>query len=420
MLGVTRLLCGTTTPGDALRYGRRTADMPAHLLHYSEDKKPIVVWNLVRRCNLRCVHCYSDSKNEDYPGELTHEEGRRLIEDLAAFQVPTLLFSGGEPLMRPDLFELAEYARALGLRTVLSTNGTLITQEMAEAIKSVGFSYVGVSIDGIGERHDRIRGRKGAFEEAVAGIRNCRMLGIRVGLRFTVHKLNVDQLPQIFKLLEDEDIPRLCVYHLAYAGRGDRMQRTDLEPPETRLVVDKIFAAAQDFHNRGIEKDILTVDNHTDNVYLYLKLKQEEPERAEEARQMLEWNGGNQSGIAIACIDNQGYVHPDQFSWHYSLGNVKQRKFADMWTDKSDPVMNILKDRYDRLKGRCGGCRYKAMCNGNLRVRAERYWLDWLAPDPACYLSDEEIGVAGTQWAHYTPPAEVEAMSSYTLNACTE
>lgn len=420
MLGVTRLVCGTATPGDALRYGRQTSELPAHLLHYSEDKKPIVVWNLIRRCNLRCMHCYSDSRDQAYEGELNHEEGLKLIDDLAEFKVPTLLFSGGEPLLRPDLFELAAHARKRGLRTVLSTNGTLISTETAARIKDTGFSYVGVSIDGIGERHDKIRGKQGAFEEALEGIRNCRQAGVRVGLRYTVHRYNVDQLQDIFQLLETEDIPRLCVYHLAYAGRGDKIKRSDLEPMETRRVVEEIFDAARDFHDRGLEKDILTVDNHTDNVYAYLKVKERDPERAEQVRRMLEWNGGNQSGIAIACIDNQGHVHPDQFSWHYSFGNVRDRKFGDIWTDRTDPVMDILKDRYDRLKGRCGGCQYKPMCNGNLRVRAERYWGDWLAPDPACYLTDAEIGVEGTPWQHYEPPAEAALLDNFSSQSCTK
>ncbi len=411
MLGVTKVLCGTATPGDALRYGRQTSRLPAHLLHYSADKRPIVVWNCTRRCNLRCVHCYSDSCDREYAGELSTAEGKRLIDALADYGAPTLLFSGGEPLLRPDIWELADHARDRGLRTVLSTNGTLIGQEEARRIREAGFSYVGVSIDGVGETHDRIRGRKGSFEEAIRGIRNCRAQGVRTGLRFTVHRLNVDQLPGIFRLLEEEDIPRLCVYHLAYAGRGDRMQRTDLDPPETRRVVDAIFDAAVDLHRRGVEKDLLTVDNHADNVYAWMRVSRDDPGRADDVRRMLEWNGGNQSGIAIACVDNLGEVHADQFSWHYSFGNVRERPFGEIWEDRSDPVMDILKDRASRLRGRCGGCRFLKMCNGNLRVRAERYWGDWLAPDPACYLTDEEIGVAGTEWQYYQPPAGGELLS---------
>ncbi len=394
MLSVTRLLTGTASPADALRYGRLTSDMPAHLLHFSADKKPIVVWNLTRRCNLCCMHCYADSHDEAYEGELTTREGKTLLDDLAEFGVPTVLFSGGEPLTRPDLFELAAYARGKGLRCVLSTNGTLITPDAARNIERCGFSYVGVSLDGIGPAHDKVRGKKGAYDVALAGLRLCRDLGTRVGLRFTVHKRNLDQLPAVFDLLETEDIPRCCVYHLAYAGRGDRIRASDLGPEETRRAVGYIFERAQDFHRRGLDKEVLTVDNHADNVLLHLTVQQEQPQRAEEVYRMLQWNGGNQSGIAVSSVDPNGFVHADQFSWHYAFGNVRERPFSAMWTDTSEPRMAILKDRKAHLKGRCRFCRYLDICNGNLRVRAESYFDDFLAPDPACYLTDEEIGIA--------------------------
>jgi Predicted Fe-S oxidoreductases len=393
MLSVTRLLNGTATSTDALRYGRQTSKVPSHLLHFSVDKKPVVVWNVTQRCNLFCMHCYASSKNQDYPGELNTQEGLALLDDLASFGAPTVLFSGGEPLTRPDLFQLVAHASKSGLRCVLSTNGTLITPETADAIAESGLSYVGVSVDGIGPIHDKIRGKKGAFDEALRGIRLCRDRGVRVGLRFTVHHKNLDQLPAILDLLETEDIPRCCVYHLAYAGRGDRIRSYDLLPSETRAAVEYIFDRAQDFHRRGLDKEILTVDNHADNVLLYLRVLRDDPERAAEVLQMLTWNGGNQSGIAIACVDPKGNVHADQFSWDYTLGNVRDRSFSSIWTDASEPRMALLKDRKPYLKGRCGSCRWLDICNGNLRVRAERYFGEFLAPDPACYLSDEEIGI---------------------------
>lgn len=393
MLGVSRLLNGTVGVSDVLRYGRQTQGAPAHLLHYSQDKKPVVVWNITRRCNLACLHCYSDSHDRVYPGELTDQEGRRLLDDLAAFGAPTVIFSGGEPLFRQGVFALAAHARELGLRCVLSTNGTLISAETARRIRQVGFAYVGISLDGIGEVHDRVRGRAGAFEEALTGLRRCRDEGVRVGLRFTVHRRNVAQLPAIFDLLEEEDVPRCCIYHLAYAGRGERIRSLDLDPLETRRTVDYIFQRARDFHQRGIEKEILTVDNHADNPYLYLRVRRDEPERADQVRRLLRWNGGNQSGVAVASIDPQGGVHADAFSWHYHFGNVRERPFSAIWTDTRDPKLGVLKDRKKLLKGRCRVCRFVDICNGNLRVRAERYFGDFLAPDPACYLTDAEIGI---------------------------
>ncbi len=393
MLSVTRLLCGTATTSDALRYGRRAGKMPAHLLHFSEDKKPVVVWNCTRTCNLKCIHCYANSRDEVYPGELSSDEGRALLDDLAAFGVPAVLFSGGEPLLRHDIFEMAAYAKSLGMRAVLSTNGLLIDESTADRIKEVGFSYVGISLDGLESVHDKVRGVKGAFRGSIEGIRRCRERDIRVGLRYTVHKLNIDELPGIFDLLETEDIPRCCFYHLAYAGRGDKLQRFDLTPPETRQAIDYLFERTRDFHDRGLEKEILTVDNHTDNAYLYLKVLEREPERAREVYQMLAWNGGNQSGIAIGCVDNLGNVHPDQFSWHVDLGNVKDRPFSEIWQDTSHPLMALMKEKPRQIGGRCGRCRFFGLCNGNLRVRAHSFYDDWRAEDPACYLTDDEIDI---------------------------
>lgn len=393
MIGCTKLLCGTASTGDVLRYGRDSSNMPHELLQFSKDKKPIVVWNMSQRCNLRCVHCYANATDKESEGELTTEEAKKFISDLAEFKVPVILFSGGEPLMRRDLFELGKFASSLGLRTVISTNGTLVTPKTARKIKEANFSYVGISLDGIEKTNDKFRGEKGAFKQALDGIRNCKKAGARVGLRFTISKHNYRDIPAIFDLIEEEKIPRACFYHLVYSGRGGRMVGEDLAPKQTRKVVDFIFDKTLDFYRRKVDTEILTVDNHADGVYLYMKIKEEQPARANGVMQLLKWNGGNNSGIAIANVDNLGNVHADQFWRHYSFGNVRERKFGEIWSDTSDPLMASLKDRKKRLKGRCAKCRYLDICNGNFRARAEAVYGDVWAPDPACYLSDEEIGI---------------------------
>jgi len=395
MLPLSALLDGSVRPEDALRHGRSTARLPSHLIHYSADKKPVVVWNSTRRCNLYCMHCYAEAKDRAFPGELTTEDGFRLIDDVAGFGSPTIIFSGGEPLMRPDVQELSARASSRGLRCVLSTNGTLISDELAGRIREAGFAYVGISLDGIGAAHDKVRGRVGAFDEALAGIRRCRDAGVKVGIRFTLHGKNVDELPGVVDLLESENVPRFCMYHLAYAGRGDRIRKFDLDPVATRKAVDYLIERIRDFHRRGIPKEVLTVDNHADSAYLYLRMREDQPERAEEVRSLLGWNGGNQSGVGICSIDPLGNVHADQFSWQYSFGNVKERPFSAIWPDTSHPRMAILKDRQAHLKGRCRGCRFLDVCNGNLRARAESFFGDFLAPDPSCYLTDGEIGYEG-------------------------
>lgn len=393
MLSVSRLLNGTATPADALQYGRHSSRLPSHVLQLSADKKPVVVWNVTRRCDLHCIHCYSNSQDRDYTHELTTDEGRALLDELARFGVLTILFSGGEPLMRPDLFDLVAYARNLGLRCVLSTNGTHIDREAARRIAAAGFSYVAVSIDGIGTVHDKVRGKPGAYNASLGGLRLLRGLGVSVGLRFTMHKLNVDQLPAVFDLLEQETIDRCYIHHLAYSGRGEFIQSTDLTPAETRTAVEYVFDRAEDFHRRGLDTEILTVDNTADSILLLDRVRQRRPRRAREVWQTLTWNGGNQSGIAVSSIDPVGGVHVDQFSWSYNIGNVRSRAFSQIWSDNTDPRLADLRRDPRQIKGRCSACRFLGICNGNLRARAESYFGDFLAPDPACYLSDLEIGI---------------------------
>lgn len=387
MINITKLYCGTSSIGDALRYG-------SHAVWNQAGRKPIVVWNMTRRCNLNCIHCYASSENKMYENELTFEEAQKMIRDLADFGVPVLLFSGGEPLMRSDIFELAAIAGELGIRTVISTNGTLIDENTARRIKESGISYVGISLDGIGERNDFFRGREGAFEAAIRAFDICAAVGQRCGLRLTLTRHNFLELNAIFDIIEEHKIGRACFYHLVYTGRGSSLREEDLSHDETRQAVDLIIDKAADFNIRGINTEILTVDNHCDAPYLYMRMRKENSPRADKALELLRRNGGNSSGIGIAAVDNEGWVHADQFWWHYSFGNVRGQKFGDIWTDTSDALMAMLKNRKPHLKGRCGVCKWLDICNGNFRVRAEAVYGDALAPDPACYLTDEEIGIA--------------------------
>lgn len=392
MVNITKLYCGEEQPADALRYGHGHGAPKA-----AAERRPIVVWNITRTCNLRCVHCYSDSYAQKYPGELTTDEAKRVIDDLAGFGVPALLFSGGEPLTRPDLFELMSYATGKGLRVTLSTNGTLIDEATAARLKQIGLTYVGISLDGIGETNDLFRGKQGAFDAAVRGMRHCRAVGQKVGLRLTLTRRNCMDLHDIFDFIEAEGIQRACFYHLVYTGRGNKVD--ELTHAEVRRAMDIILERTLTFHERGLRKEILTVDNHADNAYIYLKLRQRDPQRAEQVYGWMKWNGGgaNSSGVGIADIDWFGNVHPDQFWQTTTLGNVRQRPFSEIWSDNSIPLLALLRHRLPLLKGRCGACRFKEICGGSFRVRAWQVYRDPWAPDPACYLTDEEIGVAGRE-----------------------
>lgn len=414
MINISKLYCDQVTPGDWLRYGKTgSGERGGEVVpKTASQRRPIVVWNITRACNLKCVHCYNDSGACKADDELSTDEAKTVLDDLVQFGVPSVLFSGGEPLMRPDLFELIGYAVERGMRAVISTNGTLITAEMAKRIKHHGVSYVGISLDGIGPVNDRFRGVSGAFERAVAGIKNCQDAGVRIGLRLTLTGKNVQDLESLFAFFEAKGIERACFYHFVPSGRGGTMADEDLTHAQTRDAVEMILAKTKHYKQAGRTTDILTVDNHVDGVYLYLKLRQEDPKRAEEVWKLLTWNGGGMysSGVGIGCIDFHGKVHPDQFWWHYDLGDVRHRPFSRIWMDTSDPLLRGLKDRRSHIKGRCRLCQFFDACGGSLRVRADLHFGDPWAPDPACYLTDAEIGLDEEKQAELVRTAEIFQM----------
>ncbi len=396
MINISKLYCGQVTDGDWLRYGEKNSVVPSDGIvpEKASERRPIVVWNITRACNLKCVHCYNDSGVDKKSNEVTSKEAKAVLDDLASYGVPSVLFSGGEPMMRKDLFDLLGYAGDKGLRTVISTNGTLITVEKAKAIRKSGVSYVGISLDGIGSTNDKFRGVEGAFDKAVAGIRNCQDAGVKVGLRVTLTQRNVAEMEALFDFFEKEGIERACFYHLVPSGRGRDLANEGLTHVQSRAAIDMIAAKTKQYEDAGRKTDILTVDNHVDGVYLYLKLLQEDSARAESVWELLTWNGGglNSSGIGIGCIDFNGKVHADQFWGHYDLGDIHEKPFSEIWSNDEEPLLKGLRHRRDYIKGRCRLCRFFDACGGSLRVRADLHFGDPWAPEPACYLSDEEIG----------------------------
>jgi radical SAM protein with 4Fe4S-binding SPASM domain len=385
---VTKLLGGASYFGDRLRYHNQSATQTTGT---GPGSGPVVVWNATKTCNLECVHCYADAETRRFTGELTTTEAEAMIRDLASIKVPALLISGGEPLVRPDVLDLAEFAMSLGVRVTFSTNGTLIDQKKAERIAKIGVTYVGISIDGGEERHDLFRGRKGAFRDAIRGIRNCRAAGIRVGVRFTVTKDNVGEIDDVFKVVEDEGIGRLCLYHLVYSGRGAYLSGIDLETPEKRQLMNKLIERVDRWNAEQRPVEVMTVDNHADAPYIYLWLRERNDVRAEDALSLVRNNGGNRSGIAIGCIDSFGFVHPDQFTSHHTLGSIRERPFSEIWNDDRIELLHGLRTRKTLLQGRCATCKWLPVCNGNFRARAEAATGDYWQSDPGCYLLDGEI-----------------------------
>jgi len=373
-----------------------------HLRELAEDRLtqpdrhppgPVVIWNLVRRCNLTCRHCYSISADKDFPGELSTDEVFTVMDDLKAFHVPVLILSGGEPLLRPDIFAISRRAKNMGFYVGLSTNGTLIDENNIKQIADIGYDYVGISIDGLRETHDYFRRKPGAFDESMHGIRLCREAGIRVGMRFTITTDTANELPALLQLMEDEHIDKFYLSHLNYAGRGNKNRREDVHHKMTRAAMDLLFDTCWADIQAGRTREFVTGNNDADGVYLLFWVARHFPEKLEAMRARLAQWGGNSSGVNISNIDNLGNVHPDTFWWNYSLGNVRDRSFSEIWQDTSDPLMAGLKSRPRPLKGRCADCNYFDICGGNTRVRAYQLTGDAWEEDPACYLDDEEIGV---------------------------
>lgn len=365
--------------------------------------RPVVIWNITRRCNLRCKHCYTVSADVDFPGELTTREALDVLDDLGRFKIPALILSGGEPVARRDFFELAETARKRVRYLALSTNGTPLVGETADRVAEIGFDYVGISLDGIGATNDKFRGKIGAFEEALAGVRACKKRGIKVGLRFTLTEDNADELPELLALADAEGIDKFYLSHLVYAGRGDKNRGTDTDRARTKgamdLLIDRAWIAAAE----GFPLEIVTGNNDADAVhFLNWAWERFDTERIAHLTRHLEAWGGNSSGVGVANIDNLGRVHPDTYWSDYTIGNVRQAPFSELWTGE-DPILRELRRRPRPLKGRCGACAHQAICGGNTRIRALQITGDPWAEDPACYLSDAEIGIDAAPRLEVTP-----------------
>ncbi|MGB5453826.1 MAG: heme d1 biosynthesis radical SAM protein NirJ [Sedimenticolaceae bacterium] len=354
---------------------------------------PVVIWNLIRRCNLTCKHCYATSADKDFPGELSTTQVYAVMDDLKAYGVPVLILSGGEPLMRQDIFDISRRAKAMGFYVGLSSNGTLITRDNIRRIADIGYDYVGISLDGMRETHDRFRRRLGAFDESLQGVRLCLEAGIKVGLRFTLTQDNARDLPNLLSLMEREGVDKFYLSHLNYAGRGNKNRADDAHHRITRAAMDLLIETCWNQIGLGQPREFVTGNNDADGVYLLHWAQRNLPEQAERLAGMLRRWGGNSSGVNIANIDNLGNVHPDTMWWDYTLGSVKQRPFSAIWDDTSEPLMAGLK-RSDRpVKGRCAQCVHLDICGGNSRTRAWQLTGDPWAEDPGCYLDDGEIGV---------------------------
>jgi radical SAM protein with 4Fe4S-binding SPASM domain len=379
MINISKLYCGLAGESDHLRYGQ------------NDSLGPVVAFNCTSRCNLNCLHCYSNSTSDLGSDELTTAEARQLLHQLVEANCPVLLFTGGEPLLRNDLFELLAEAKQLPLRTVISTNGTLIDSAAAKKLAAFGVSYVGVSIDGDEPFHDAFRQFPGCFKAALKGVENCQKAGLKAGLRFTITKQNAGKIPAVFDIAASANIRRICFYHLIKAGRAKNLDSFTLTPQQTRLAVDAIIEKTREFVQKKLVNEVLTVGNHADGPYLLLKMAQEKSQLYQKAKELLLAGGGNKIGEKIASVTWDGSVHSDQFWWNYSLGSVKDKTFRAIWENPDEPVLKKLRNKSGFADKCCLECKWFDLCKGNFRFLgsdpADENWL----LEPPCYLADEEI-----------------------------
>jgi len=297
----------------------------------SGKRPPVVIWNLLRRCNLTCRHCYATSADSEFRDELDTAEALRVIDDLHEAGVRVLILSGGEPLLRGDIFQLADYARDKGFFVALSTNGTLIDEGNIARIAAARFDYVGISIDGLEAVHDDWRQLKGSFAASMHAIDLCRQHDIRVGLRTTLTQNNYPQLPALLALMREHDVQKFYLSHLNYSGRGKRSRKADAHHQMTRDAMRQLFEQAWDDVQHGRETDFVSGNNDADAILLLQWVEQHLPEHRERLEGMLRAWGGNASGSGIANIDNIGDVHPDTYWWQHTVGNVRRQRFSDIW-----------------------------------------------------------------------------------------
>lgn len=384
MINLTQLYLGEGPSGEGVSH-HTNKNISDH------SDKPEVVWNITRRCNLRCLHCYSDSEPRGYDGELDFKECKAVIDDLARFGVARVLLSGGEPLTHPDFFAIARYATERGLELRLLTNGTLVHRAAAYSLKAIGFSCVEISLDGIGGTHDSFRGHQGAFEGALTAYRNCERVGQNARFRLTLTSHTIDHLTEILDFLESENIPSVSFHHLCFSGRGAGLQLVN--PERVRSAMDMLLDRIKLWQGQGISREIVAVGLPADAVYLQLRTIGENPQRAEEMLELIKGHA-NDAGSRVpdvGHIGSSGDVHHDQFWQAYSLGNVREKSFSRIWTESQDDLLLGLRNPRARLRGRCAECQYLEFCGGGFRVRAAQYFNDPWAADPGCYLTQEEV-----------------------------
>ncbi len=346
-----------------------------------EPRLHLVAWEITRRCNLFCAHCRSSSENEPYENELTTEECYRLIDQIAEVAKPILILTGGEPLVRPDVLQIARYGVSKGLRVVMGTNGTLITRKLATELKKVPVSRLAVSIDfPIPERQDEFRGKAGAYQEALDGIANARSAGIEVQINSTVTKLNVHYLADLLDLSIEIGAVAFHPFMLVPTGRGKGLEDQELSPQQYEETLNWIYDKQMELGDRMFFKP-------TDAPHYMRIVKQRESEaprnqtsNSESTYQPMQTiTRGCLAGTSYCFISHRGGVQGCGYL-DIEAGNVREQSFGEIWVNA--PLFRDLRD-LSKLKGKCGVCVYKRVCGG-CRARAYAATGDYLEAEPYC------------------------------------
>ncbi len=344
----------------------------------------IAIWNMTNRCNLSCMHCYSKAELQGSDA-LSLEDITNALNELAKGGVRFLIISGGEPLARDDIFDIANICKKLGIITSLSTNGLYIHTHNIEKIVAT-FDYIGISIDGRESAHDNFRQLKGSFKLSLSALKLLLKHTDRVGIRFTITNETLPDLGYIFELAEELKIPKIYISHLVYSGRGYDNLKMDVSPKQRCEAVEYILDKAFEYYDNSTGIDIVTGNMEMDGVALAKRFLSDRREHYDNLIIRLKQWGGNSAGKKLVNIDSNGNVKPDPFS-HITLGNIKERSFNEIWNDDSD-ILNFLRTKPRELGGKCGDCNYLDMCNGGSRARAWAISGDIRAQDPSCYIEE--------------------------------
>jgi len=345
----------------------------------------ISIWNLTNRCNLSCLHCYSKATLESEDA-LSTEEIVATMEDMAKSGIKFIIFSGGEPLTRSDIFDIAAHARGLGIITYLSTNGLYVHKSNVEKI-AAAFDYIGVSIDGSEKTHDHFRGLKGSFKLSMEAIKLLLKYSDRVGIRFTLTTQTLEDLPFIFELAETHHIPKVYISHLVYSGRGLENRLMDITSQQRYDAVNFVLNKAFEYYEKNQNIEVVTGNMEMDAIALLEQFTFRYPQHASKLHdRLIKW-GGNSAGRKLVNIDSQGNVKPDPF-FPITMGSIKERSFGDIWNDTDSSLITLLRTHPRILEGECRDCDYLSICNGGSRARAYAVHGTLNATDPSCYLNE--------------------------------